>query len=70
MCLNVTTLEAVVKGNSIHDGFRAVTIHGTYGTSENALGVEVSKIDSWHFRQLKRFRNSNIIYLFRFNKVY
>lgn len=43
MCLDVAGKQAVIRRNAIRNTFaRAITVHGTYGTDENNLGVSVS----------------------------
>ncbi|XP_053383836.1 cell surface hyaluronidase-like [Mercenaria mercenaria] len=44
MCKNITGKTAVVKRNSIHHTYRrAITIHGTFGTSVEAPGVQLTE---------------------------
>ena len=51
MCHNVSGKEAIIKANSIHNSYaRAVTVHGTWGNSEEDPGVEVKKFRTRLFK--------------------
>ena len=45
MCEDVSDKEAVIKSNTIRNSYaRAVTVHGTYGQTEDEPGVVVRNI--------------------------